>query len=66
MTALQPRLKPLFHEMLDLELCDSIEDFVDFDNYFRGVVGLNPHEAYGYLTQPLLAEVVGDWIERFS
>jgi hypothetical protein len=66
MTALQPRLKPLFHEMLDLELCDAIEDFIDFDNYFRGVVGLNPHEAYGYLTQPLLAEVVGDWIERFS
>lgn len=64
MTALRPRLKPFFHEMLDLELCDAIEDFVDFDNYFRGAVGLNPHEAYGYLVQPLVAEVIGDWIER--
>jgi len=65
-TALQPRLKPLFHEMLDLELCDAIEDFVDFDNYFRGSLGPNPHEAYGYLAQPLLGEIVGDWLERFS
>ena len=51
-TALQPRLKPLFHEMLDLKLIDAIEDFVDFDNYFRGASGSTPHEAYGYLAQP--------------
>jgi hypothetical protein len=64
MTALQPRLKPLYHEMLDLNLIDSIEDFVDFDNFFRSSLGLNAHEAYGYLAQPLLAEIVGDWLER--
>ncbi len=52
-TALQPRLKPLYHEMLDLKLVDAIEDFVDFDNYFRGSLGLNAHEAYGYLAQPV-------------
>jgi hypothetical protein len=63
-TALQPRVKPLYHEMLDRELIDSIEDFVEFDNFFRGSLGLNPHEAYGYLAQPVLAEIVGDWIER--
>lgn len=63
-TALQPRLKPLYHEMLDLNLIDSIEDFVEFDNYFRGSLGLNAHEAYGYFAQPLLAEIVGDWLER--
>jgi hypothetical protein len=63
-TALRPRVKPLYHEMLDLKLIDSIEDFVEFDNFFRGGLGLNPHEAYGYLAQPLLAEVVGDWLER--
>jgi hypothetical protein len=63
-TALQPRLKPLYHEMLDLKLIDSIEDFVEFDNFFRNSLGINPHEAYGYLAQPLLAEIVGDWIER--
>jgi hypothetical protein len=63
-TALQPRVRPLYHEMLELELIDSIEDFVEFDNFFRGSLGLNPHEAYGYLAQPLLAEIVGDWLER--
>jgi hypothetical protein len=63
-TALQPRLKPMYHEMLDLKLIDAIEDFVDFDNFFRGSLGLNAHEAYGYLAQPLLAEIVGDWLER--
>ena len=64
MTALQPRVKPFYHEMLELRLIDSIEDFVEFDNFFRNNLGLNPHEAYGYLAQPLLAEIVGDWIER--
>jgi hypothetical protein len=63
-TALQPRLKRLFHEMLDLELVDSIEDFVSFDNYFRGSMGLNAHEAYGYLAQRIVGEVIGDWLER--
>jgi hypothetical protein len=63
-TALQPRLVPYFHEMRDLGLVAAIEDFVDFDNYFRGATGLNAHEAYGYLAQPLLAEVIGDWLER--
>ena len=51
-TALQPRVKPLYHEMLDLKLIDSIEDFVEFDNFFRNSLGLNAHEAYGYLAQP--------------
>ena len=63
-TALQPRLKPLYHEMLDLELIDAIEDFVDFDNYFRGELGLNAHDAYGYVAQPVLVEIIGDWLER--
>jgi len=49
--------------MIDLKLVDSIEDVVEFDNFFRGGLGLNPHEAYGYLAQPLLAEIVGDFIE---
>jgi hypothetical protein len=63
-TALQPRLQPLYQEMLDLGLVDAIEDFVDFDNFFRGSLGLNVHEAYGYLAQPVLAEIIGDWLER--
>jgi hypothetical protein len=63
-TALHSRLKPPFHEMLDLGLVEAIEDFVGFDNFFRGSLGLNAHEAYGYLAQPILAEIVGDWLER--
>jgi hypothetical protein len=63
-TALQPRVKPTYREMLDLNLVDSIEDYVEFDNYFRTTLGLNPHEAYGYLAQPLLAELIGDWLDR--
>jgi hypothetical protein len=63
-TALRPRLKPLYREMLDLKLVDSIEDFIDFDNYFRGELGLNAHDAYGYLAQPVLAELIGDWLDR--
>lgn len=62
-TALLPRLRPLYREMLDLELVESLEDHVDFANYFRGDSGLNPHEAYGYLAQPLLANIVADWLD---
>jgi hypothetical protein len=63
-TALRPRVKPTYREMLDLKLVDSIEDFVEFDNYFRSTLGLNAHEAYGYLAQPLLAEIIGGWLDR--
>lgn len=63
-TALRPRVKPLYREMIDLGLVDSIEDFVEFDNFFRGSLGLNAHEAYGYLAQPLIAEIIGDCLER--
>jgi hypothetical protein len=63
-TALRPRLKPYFHEMIELGLVESIEDYVNLENYFRGNIGLNAHEAYGYLAQRTLAEVVGGWLER--
>jgi hypothetical protein len=63
-TALHARLKPLYHEMLDLRLVDAIEDIADFDNYFRSNLGLNAHDAYGYFAQPRLGELVGDWLEQ--
>src|SRR4051812_15734282 len=62
-TALQPRLEPHFREMLDLGLVGSIEDHVDLENCFRGAYGLNAHDAYGYLFQRRLAEIVGDFLE---
>ena len=63
-TALRPRLAPYFAEMLRLELVESIEDTVGFDNYFRGAAGLNVHDAYGYLSQPTVGEAVGSWLEK--
>jgi hypothetical protein len=65
-TALRRRLAPHFGEMVDLGLIESIEDVVGFDNYFRGATGINEHEAYGYLSQPLVGAVIGDWVERVA
>lgn len=62
LTSLRPRLKPFFGEMVDLGLLESFEDYVNLDNFFRADFGLNAHEAYGYLAQPKLAEIVGDWL----
>ncbi len=59
-TSLRPRLKPHFRAMLNLGLLESFEDHVDLENYFRASFGLNAHEAYGYLAQATLAEIVGD------
>jgi hypothetical protein len=63
-TALHPRLAPRFREMLELGLVESIEDYGELENCFRGAYGLNTHEAYGYLFQRTLAEIVGEFIER--
>ncbi len=62
-TAVQPRLRRLYRQMTELQLVESIEDFVQFDNHFRNTLGLNAHDAYGYLAQPVLAELVGNWLE---
>ena len=63
-TALRQRLSPTFAGMLTLGLIESIDDVTDFDNYFRGELGLNEHEAYGYLAQASVGAVVGDWLEK--
>ncbi|HVS23844.1 MAG TPA: hypothetical protein VMU03_08995, partial [Gammaproteobacteria bacterium] len=63
-TAFYPRLEPRFLKMRELKLVDSIVDHVDLENYFRGENGVNAHEAYGYMFQRTLAEIVGDFIER--
>jgi hypothetical protein len=63
-TALRPRLRPYFAEMLELKLVESLDDVVGFDNYFRGELGLNEHEAYGYLSQPAVGALIGNWLEK--
>jgi pimeloyl-ACP methyl ester carboxylesterase len=61
-TALLPRLRPYFREMIDLDLTETIEDHVGLENYFRGSVGLNAHEAYGYLAHRAVGAVIADWL----
>jgi pimeloyl-ACP methyl ester carboxylesterase len=62
MTALRPRLAPFFREMIDLKLVESIEDEVGLENHFRGSIGLNVHEAYGYLAHSSVAAAIGEWL----
>jgi hypothetical protein len=65
-TALHARLAPHFREMVDLGLVESIDDYVDLDNFFHADFGVNVHEAYGYLAQPKVGELVGDWVSDRS
>ena len=63
-TPIHPELRPFFKEMLDLNLVESITDHIDFYNPYRGRFGLNVHMSYGYLVQPVLANVLADWLEE--
>ena len=65
-TALHARLAPQFREMVELGLVESIDDHVDLENFFQADFGVNAHEAYGYLAQPKLGELVGDWLTSVS
>lgn len=62
-TALHPRLRPFFGPMLELGLLESLEDHTGLYNHYRSEIGLNVHDAYGYLAHPLVASVIGDWLE---
>jgi hypothetical protein len=61
-TALHPRLTPFFREMRELGLIESMDDHVGLENHYRGSVGLNVHEIYGYLANPQVATAIGDWL----
>jgi hypothetical protein len=63
LTALYPRLRPAFREMVELKLVAPIEDYVDLTNHYYSDLGLNVHESYGYLANPFVARVIGDWLE---
>ena len=62
MTALHPRLKRYFGEMLDLGLVETFVDHTDVYNHFRGDIGLNVHKSYGYLVAPQVAGTIADWL----
>lgn len=60
MTAINPRLKNDFGEMLELGLVESFED-AELHNYFRLDGALNVHAEYGYLVNEKTAHTVADW-----
>ncbi len=60
MTAINPRLKDQFGEMLELGLVESFED-AELHNYYRIDGALNVHAEYGYLVNEETARTVADW-----
>ena len=60
MTAIDPRLKNDFGEMLELGLLESFED-AELHNYFYLDGALNVHAEYGYLVNEKTARTVAEW-----
>ena len=61
LTALDRRFADDFEEMRGLGLVETIEDHTDLYNFYRGPDGLNVHKSYGYLVNPVVAQVIHDW-----
>ncbi|HEY5623205.1 MAG TPA: hypothetical protein VIV14_05545 [Gammaproteobacteria bacterium] len=66
MTALHPELRPYYGEMVDLGLLESLDDYAEIYNHFRGPIGLNPHKSYGYLANREFAERVSEWLAEVT
>ena len=60
LTAIDPRLRNDFGEVLKLGLVESFED-VELYNYFRLEGALNVHSEYGYLVNEATARTVSSW-----
>lgn len=61
-TALDRIFSDDFHEMLQLNIIDSIQDHAEgIFNYFHNEKGLNCHRSYGYLVNPAVGKVIADW-----
>lgn len=60
LTAVDPSLADDFGRMVELGLCERIDDDGLF-NYFRLDGELNVHAEYGYLANDVTARVVSDW-----
>ncbi|MCP4301511.1 MAG: hypothetical protein GY783_13065 [Gammaproteobacteria bacterium] len=60
LTAIDPRLKNDFGEVLELGLVESFED-VELHSYFRLDGVLNVHSEYGYLVSDVTARTVAKW-----
>jgi pimeloyl-ACP methyl ester carboxylesterase len=60
LTALYPKLRDAYGEMLDLGLLEDFDEYIDVYNHFVGAGGLNVHSEYGYLIQPEFARALAD------
>jgi hypothetical protein len=60
LTAIDPKLRSDFREMLELDLVESFVDEEIF-TWFRLNGVLNVHSEYGYLVTAATARIVADW-----
>jgi len=61
LTALDRRLAEAWGDMQAAGAVESIDDRLDLQTWFRGPEGLNVHKCYGYLANPVVGEVIGNW-----
>lgn len=60
--ALNRRLRTTFQDMLKHGLVKSIEDhYRGVYNHFRNNTSLNFHRSYGYLINPVVGRLIGQW-----
>lgn len=63
--ALNKNLNECFHQMIDLGLVETIEDYHHgIYNFFRSDSGLDCHRAYGYMVNPYVGNIIADWWKR--
>ena len=65
LTALDPTLRNDFGAMLEFGLVACIDDHEAY-NWFRYEGELNAHSEYGYLLNPVTANIVVDWWRALS
>jgi hypothetical protein len=61
-TALDREFRRDFSRMMEYGIIDSIEDHSEaIYNFFRSDAGLNVHRSYGYVVNPAVGYIIGDW-----
>jgi hypothetical protein len=62
LTAVDPRLRDDFRDMLRLGLVEEIRDNAEpVFNWYHSDEGLNVHRSYGYLVNPAVGAVIAEW-----
>ncbi len=65
LTALDREFADDFQKMKMLGLVEEIKDYYKgVYNYYRDEQGLNVHRSYGYLVNPVMGQVVADWLKH--